>query len=89
MLYEVITTIKLSVNPVKSESGNLLLVNFLGEDITEKKSLEDELLKTKKRLDLAFLASNDAYWDANFRTGEFFYSHNFYRMLDYDRNNFV
>lgn len=76
--------IRLSVNPVTSESGNLLLVNFLGEDITEKKSLENELLSTKKRLDLAFLASNDAYWDANLTTGEFFYSHNFYRMLDYD-----
>jgi PAS domain S-box-containing protein len=76
--------IRLFVNPVMSESGNLLLINFLGEDITEKKFLQNELLNTKKRLDLAFLASNDAYWDANFVTGEFFYSHNFYRMLDYD-----
>lgn len=76
--------LKLSVNPVTSENGNLLLVNFLGEDITEKKLLENELLVTKRRLDLAFLASNDAYWDANLITGEFFYSHNFYRMLEYD-----
>jgi len=76
--------IRLSVNPVLSESGNILLINFLGEDITEKKHLQNELLNTKKRLDLAFLASNDAYWDANIITGEFFYSHNFYRMLDYD-----
>ncbi|NCU27898.1 PAS domain S-box protein, partial [Candidatus Nomurabacteria bacterium] len=76
--------IRLSVNPVLSESGNILLFNFLGEDITEKKYLQNELLTTKKRLDLAFLASNDAYWDANLLTGEFFYSQNFYRMLDYD-----
>ncbi|GEM_PF-842847 len=76
--------IRLSVNPVLSESGNILLFNFLGEDITEKKYLQNELLNTKKRLDLAFLASNDAYWDANLVTGEFFYSQNFYRMLDYD-----
>jgi len=76
--------IRLSVNPVMSESGNLLLFNFLGEDITEKKHLQNELLNTKKRLDLAFLASNDAYWDANLVTGEFFYSQNFYRMLEYD-----
>ncbi len=79
--------LKLSINPVSSENGNLLLVNFLGEDITEKKLLEDELIATKRRLDLAFLASNDAYWDANLITGEFFYSQNFYRMLEYDSSD--
>lgn len=79
--------IRLSVNPVLSESGNVLLFNFLGEDITEKKHLQNELLNTKKRLDLAFLASNDAYWDANLITGEFFYSHNFYRMLEYESSD--
>lgn len=77
--------IKLDFNAVFSNSDKMIFVNFMGEDITEKKFLESELLKTKKRLDLAFLAANDSYWDADLITGEFFYSQNFYRMLGYDQ----
>mgnify|MGYP001273113744 CR=1 FL=1 len=77
--------IKLDFNAVFNESDKIVFINFMGEDITEKKILESELLKTKKRLDLAFLAANDSYWDADLITGEFFYSQNFYRMLGYDQ----
>jgi PAS domain S-box-containing protein len=79
--------IKLDFNAVFDSLEKIILINFLGEDITEKKFLENELLKTKKRLDLAFLAANDSYWDADLITGEFFYSQNFYRMLGYDHYN--
>ncbi len=76
--------IKLDYNALFNESGKVTLINFMGEDITEQMLLESELLKTKKRLDLAFLAANDSYWDADLISGEFFYSQNFYRMLGYD-----
>ncbi|HNX23883.1 MAG TPA: PAS domain S-box protein, partial [Spirochaetota bacterium] len=76
--------IKLDYNAVFNDQDKISFINFMGEDITEKKFLETELLKTKKRLDLAFLAANDSYWDADLITGEFFYSQNFYRMLGYD-----
>jgi len=79
--------IKLDFNAVFNDSGKIILINFMGEDITEKKLLESELLKTKQRLDLAFLAANDSYWDADLQTGEFFYSQNFYRMFGYDYYN--
>lgn len=77
--------IKLDFYAVFNEDDKITLINFMGEDITEKKFLEGELLKTKKRLDLAFLAANDSYWDADLISGEFFYSQNFYRMLGYDQ----
>ncbi|HRU64751.1 MAG TPA: ATP-binding protein [Spirochaetota bacterium] len=79
--------IKVITNPVFNEAGYLILLNFLGEDITEKRYLEENLLKTKERLELVFAATNDAYWDANLFTGEFFYSSNFYRMLDYESSD--
>ncbi len=79
--------IQLDFNAVFNDSGRIVLINFMGDDITDKKFLESELLKTKKRLDLAFLAANDSYWDADLITGEFFYSQNFYRMLGYDDYN--
>jgi PAS domain S-box-containing protein len=78
--------VKLDFNAVFNETGNILLINFMGEDITDRKYLEHELIKTKKRLDLAFLAANDAYWDIDLITNEFFYSQNFYVMLGYDEN---
>ncbi len=77
--------INLDFSTLFNESGKMTITNFMGEDITEKKLLESELLKTKKRLDLAFLAANDSYWDADLISGEFFYSQNFYRMLGYDQ----
>jgi PAS domain S-box-containing protein len=77
--------INLDFSAIFSETGKMTIINFLGEDITDKKLLESELLKTKKRLDLAFLAANDSYWDADLISGEFFYSQNFYRMLGYDQ----
>jgi len=76
--------IKLDFNAEFDDSGNIIFINFLGEDITEKKFLESELLKTKKRLDLAFLATNDSYWDADLISGETYYSQNFYHMLGYE-----
>ena len=78
--------IKLDFNALFNDSDKIIIINFMGEDITEKKFLESELLKTKKRLDLAFLAANDSYWDADLLTGEFFYSQNFYRMFGYDHS---
>ena len=36
-------------------------------------SNENELLEMKQRLDLAFLAANDAYWDAQLVSEEFFF----------------
>jgi PAS domain S-box-containing protein len=77
--------INLDFSALFNESGKMTITNFMGEDITDKKLLESELLKTKKRLDLAFLAANDSYWDADLISGDFFYSQNFYRMLGYDR----
>jgi PAS domain S-box-containing protein len=77
--------INLDFSALFNESGKLTITNFIGEDITDKKLLESELIKTKKRLDLAFLAANDSYWDADLISGEFFYSQNFYRMLGYDQ----
>jgi hypothetical protein len=47
--------IKVITNPVFNEAGYLILLNFLGEDITEKRYLEEDLLKTKERLELVLL----------------------------------
>lgn len=77
--------IKLDFNATFSTQGRIILITFMGEDISEKKFLESELLKTKQRLDLAFLATNDSYWDGNLTNGDFFYSQNFYRMFGYDK----
>jgi PAS domain S-box-containing protein len=76
--------VNLDFSALFNESGKMTIINFMGEDITDKKMLESELRKTKKRLDLAFLAAKDSYWDADLISGDFFYSQNFYRMLDYD-----
>ena len=61
---------ELSVSPVLDEGGRI--VNFVGvqDDVTERKSVEEELAQSEERLRLATEATGLGTWDYDLVTGE-------------------
>ncbi|MES0371758.1 MAG: PAS domain S-box protein [Mariprofundaceae bacterium] len=53
-------------------------------DITERKQVEEKLLSSEKRFDLAMQGANDGLWDWDLETDEVYYSPRWFDMLGYD-----
>lgn len=64
--------------------GSLKLLTCLGVDQTEQKNIEAALKLSEDRLRLALEAANNAVWDLNMRTGEVYYSPQWFTMLGYE-----
>jgi len=54
------------------------------QDITERKQVEKELIKTKERLELAMDAGEHGFWDWNLDTNSVYFSPRYYTMLGYE-----
>ena len=63
-------------------------IEFVFDDITERKLAENTLKQSEKRFREAMEATNDGLWDWNVETGEFYYSPAYYRMLGYEPGDF-
>ncbi len=70
------------------DKGNITGVLSSGDDVTERRKLEDALNKSEHRLSLAFEAANDGLWDLNIETGEIYFSPRYYTMLGYEPGDF-
>ncbi|MBT4289162.1 MAG: PAS domain-containing protein, partial [Deltaproteobacteria bacterium] len=68
---------------ILQESGQSSVVS-VARDITNIKQLTNELDSAKKRMDLAFEASNTGLWDFNPIAGEHYLSDQWYRQLGYE-----
>lgn len=55
-------------------------------DITERKRAEKALRKSEERLDLALKATQDAVWDWDLSTNEFYYSSRCWDIVGYEEN---
>lgn len=60
----------------------------LKEEISERKIIEDQLVKSERRLMQALEASKDGYWEWNVESGEVYFSPRYYTMLGYKANEF-
>ncbi|MEO0895931.1 MAG: PAS domain S-box protein [Bacteroidota bacterium] len=81
------TWYEFSLNPIKEE-GRIIGIAVFGHNITssvehdrEKKTMEDEILKTKERYTLAMEGSNDALWDWDLINEEIFLSPRFKEIM--------
>ena len=54
------------------------------QDITAQKQVEEELNKTRERLELAMDAGEHAFWDWNLDTDDIYFSPRYYTMLGYE-----
>lgn len=58
-------------------------------DVTERKRVDEALLETQERFELAVRATNDGIWDWNIVTGELYWSDHTYDLLNYEPREFV
>lgn len=63
--------------------GTLIEVQSVGQDITERKLVEQELKVSEQRLQLIIQANNDGIWDNDLTTGETFHSPRWKEILGY------
>ncbi len=62
---------------IKNEEGKVVRLIGAMEDITEKKKIAEELIRSNKRYEYATLATSDVIWEADFEQNTFFLSNNF------------
>jgi PAS domain S-box-containing protein len=63
-------------------------VNLLTHEIAERRRADDALRESRERLQLALDAANEGLWDLNVTTGQAYYSPQYFRMLDFEVNEY-
>ncbi len=74
---------------IHNDEGIITGLLSIGNDITERKRVEDALAESEERFRLAMEASSDGIWDADVTTGTGYLSPNYYRMLGYEPGEFT
>jgi two-component system, sensor histidine kinase and response regulator len=74
----------LSADSVKDEDGNVVAVMGVHTDITEKKQIEQDIIKSREQYMLAANGSNDGIWDWDLKTNELFISPKWKQMIGYE-----
>ena len=78
-----VATIDFSLKPVRDETGEVVLLIPEGRDITQRKRIEEELLKSEERWQLVLKGNNDGMWDLNLKTNQVFRSSRYKEILGY------
>ncbi len=75
--------LSITKSPKLDETGNIEYIVCSADDITEQKRTEEELKKTRERLELAMDVGEHGFWDWNLKTNEIYFSPRYYTMLGY------
>ncbi|WP_437200754.1 protein kinase domain-containing protein [Planctomicrobium sp. SH664] len=73
-----------NARPLKDETGALRGGVVVFRDITERKRVETELIRSRERFELAVQGSQDGLWDWDPQTGEIYYSPRWKSILGYE-----
>ena len=73
--------------PVYDDNGLFLGRRASNRDITWRKRMEDQLQQSEKRFRMALDAASDGLWDRNLLTGKVHYGDNWYKLLDYTKED--
>ncbi|NNG01796.1 MAG: PAS domain S-box protein [Desulfobacteraceae bacterium] len=74
--------VEVYTNSIQLDGRHLWL--SITHDQTRFRDIENSLVRSEERLRLTLEAVNDALWDYNMRTGEVYFSPNYYTMLGYE-----
>jgi len=69
--------------PIRDDQGEIYRVAGVGQDITERKRVQEELRKSEEELRLFNLATNDMFWNWDLSTGNVVRSTGFERVFGY------
>jgi PAS domain S-box-containing protein len=73
-----------NARPLRDEAGELRGGVVVFRDITERKQVENELIRSRERFELAVRGSQDGLWDWGPQTGEIYYSPQWKAILGYE-----
>ena len=73
---------------LRSATGDVIGSASIGEDITDRKLAERELLRSEEHLRVIIAASTDAIWERDVETGDIYWSDRAFSMLGYTRDTF-
>jgi len=73
-----------NARPLRDESGQLRGGVVVLRDITERKQVENQLVRSRERFELAVRGSQDGLWDWDPQTGEIYYSPQWKAILGYE-----
>lgn len=78
-----VRTLHVSSHAVRDQSGAVVSIDGIVEDITERKQMETALNESEKRFRLAIDATSDGVWDWDVRSDSTFLSPNYYKITEY------
>ncbi len=76
-------SVSVSTRPIYDENGEVIYIVAEGRNITEIKNANEEMLKTKNKLELATSSGNIHLWEYDKKADKFSVSANFIRTLGY------
>lgn len=70
-------------NRIQDRTGNVIGIQIISDDITERKKAEDLIKESQERYDLSVNATKDGIYDWNLLTNEIYYTPSYKSMLGY------
>ena len=71
--------------PVRDENGVITGAFITTADITERKTAEEDIVKTNARFQIVSKATSDIVWDLDIKTGALWWNDNYYQKLGYSK----